>query len=412
MREFRVHAGWTDPVRLIGICNIENAHGREVISFSYDREWLREHSGFILDPDIFAMEGRQYPSMNKPCFGFLADIAPDRWGRTLMDRREAAQAKEQGRAPRTLLESDYILGVHDGGRIGGIRLYDETEQHYLSEHDTLAALPMEKLRDLEYAAMKLEAGDSNAKWLNNLLDPGSSLGGARPKANVLDEEGNLWIAKFPSGHDVMNAGAWEMVAHELAEKCNLYVPDAKTMRLSDRGDTFLSRRFDRIGRKRVHYASAMTMLGQTDGSEDKISYLDLAGAIEEFSAEPVKDLYEMWRRLVFNICISNTDDHLRNHGFLLGKNGWRLSPGFDINPAPDSFRMSLNIADNDEKDIKTAFEISDYFRIDKDDAREEILNIQNTIHDNWQGIADKYHISKREQGRMKNAFEQAERDIF
>lgn len=184
------------------------------------------------------------------------------------------------------------------------------------------------------------------------------------------------------------------------------------MRLSDRGDTFLSRRFDRIGRKRVHYASAMTMLGQTDGSEDKISYLDLAGAIEEFSAEPVKDLYEMWCRLVFNICISNTDDHLRNHGFLLGKNGWRLSPGFDINPAPDSFRMSLNIADNDEKDIKTAFEISDYFRIDKDDAREEILNIQNTIHDNWQGIADKYHISKREQGRMKNAFEQAERDTF
>ena len=406
MREFLVVAGWLKPEMKIGICEIESARGRETISFRYDEEWLKKHPNLVIDPDIISMEVRQYPPEGKQCFGFLSDTAPDRWGRMLMKRRESADAADEKRPVRTLMESDYILGVHDAGRIGGLRFMSTNDNNYYSDRDTLAAPPMEKLRELESAVSKLELGEGDMrKWLKNLLDPGSSLGGARPKANVLDEQGAIWIAKFPSRHDEIDVGAWEMVAHNLSLRCGIKVPEAKAMKLSKTGTTFLTRRFDRDEKMRVHYASAMTMLGKNDG--EQAGYIDIADAIEQIGCKPVEDLKELWKRMVFNICISNTDDHLRNHGFLLSVKGWRLSPAFDINPNIEKTHMDLVIGDSNNKSIKEAQDIADFFRIDKKESLDIIGRIQKMIREFWKYEADSNGIPTKEQNIMKDAFEKA-----
>ena len=406
MKTFSVVAGWLSPEEKIGTCEIERARGKEILSFEYDRKWLERHPEFSFDPDIYPMRGRQYPPTDKPCFGFLADSAPDRWGRKLMDRREMIDAREGSRPRRTLMESDYILGVHDGGRIGGLRFFDEKEGVYLSNRKTLAAPPMEMLRELEHAAVMLEEGDAGVeKWLRNLLDPGSSLGGSRPKSNVLDEHGNMWIAKFPSKHDDADMGAWEMLAHNLAEKCGINTPDARIMKLSDAGTTFLVKRFDRLLEKRIHFVSAMTMLGQIDGAS--AGYLDLAGLTEQFCRDTNRDIRELWKRMVFNICVSNTDDHLRNHGFILGDGGWELSPVFDVNPNIEKRTMSLTIAQTDHIDITEVLELADFFRMKKSEAIAITKKIQSEIRANWKKEADRLGITKREQNMMQEAFSQA-----
>jgi serine/threonine-protein kinase HipA len=403
MKAFEVYAGWMIKPKLIGICNIEMARGNEVISFSYEDDWLEEYPGFVMDPEIYPMSGRQFPPADKKCFGFLSDVAPDRWGRKLMDRRETIDAREQCRAKRTLMESDYILGVNDKCRCGGIRLFDRDSGVYLSDRNDLAAPPMEKLRDLEVAALNLDDSSEEKKWLNNLIDPGSSLGGARPKANVVDVNGDIWIAKFPSKNDSYNVGAWEMTAHALAVRCGISVPEAELVNLSTYGGTYLSKRFDRHKENRIHFASAMTMLGQTDDSDDDVSYIDIAGVIETISEQPDKDLKELWYRMIFNICICNTDDHLRNHGFVLGDHGWCLSPAFDINPCIDKQEMSLTILYDKRRDISEAIEAADFFRLTKDEAREGVEMIRNTIERYWRYEAGRYRICKSEQDRMAEA---------
>ena len=409
MNTFEVYAGWLNEPERIGSCYIEKARGKEVISFSYDRSWLAANPDVILDPDITAMEGRQYPPADKACFGFLSDTAPDRWGRILLNRREAIDAKETARPRRTLMESDYILGVDDPGRIGALRFYDAENGVFLSDRSTLAAPPFEKLRELEDAALKIDEGDEEgSKWVKNLIDPGSSLGGARPKANVVDEKGNLWIAKFPSKKDETDIGAWEMTAHELAAKCGIKVADAMIMKLSSYGSTFLSKRFDRDGDNRIHFASAMTMLGQTDDSDEDISYVDIAGIIEEICVHPTDDLRELWKRMVFNILISNTDDHLRNHGFILGASGWELSPGYDINPSIDKDELSLSILHSHARDESEAIDAAAFFRLSKDEARSMINDIQRIISKNWRREAARFGISRQEQERMAGAFREGE----
>ncbi len=404
MRSFLVMAGWLHPEEKIGICEIENARGKEVISFCYDPKWLRDHPDITLDPDLYAMVGRQYPSSDKPSFGFLSDTAPDRWGRTLMQHREKQDAKDEKRQVRTLMESDYILGVHDAGRVGGIRFADKNG--YLSDRDTLAAPPMEKLRELEAASQMLESGDPDIrKWLKNLLEPGSSLGGARPKANVIDEHGCMWIAKFPSVNDEVDIGAWEAVAQSLAKKCGIRVPETRTIRLSKSGTTFLSKRFDRNEMARIHYASAMTMLGKTDG--DDAGYLDIVDIIERITGDTDKELKELWMRMALNVCISNTDDHLRNHGFLLEGSNWHMSPAFDLNPDVEKQHMDLQILDSNEKDLNAVLEAAEYFRLDGNESRELLNGIKSTVRDNWKEEAERFGIPAKEQNVMHEAFEQA-----
>ena len=413
---FVVTAGWLCKNPKIGTCYIDRARGSETISFEFERSWLSEHPNLLLDPDLQPMPGRQYVPKGKASFGFLSDAAPDRWGRKLMDRREVIDARTQKRAVRRLMESDYLLGVHDGGRMGGIRFQDDNGA-FLSDREALAAPPITELRKLQDASFLLEENSGEEeRWIRTLIEPGSSLGGARPKANVVSYDGSLWIAKFPSRHDDWDIGAWEMVAHDLAGFCGIRVAQASLERFSDKEGTYLVRRFDRyIGEKkeeRVHFASAMNLLGETDGASGQHSYLDLVGILEAFGSETEEDVRELWRRMVFSICISNADDHLRNHGFLLVNDAWRLSPSYDVNPVPDQEWLSLCIDfDNSARDLRLAMDVAEYFRIGKSEARETAEFIQKTIRKNWPLLAENYGISRNERVRMAPAFAECERSL-
>lgn len=266
---------------------------------------------------------------------------------------------------------------------------------------------------LEEAVHGYELSDENENALRILINQGSSLGGTRPKANVMDHDGALWIAKFPSKNDECDVGAWEMTEHELAIQCGLNVPESKLMTLSDRGSTFLTKRFDRDANgKRIHLMSAMTALGRTDENADGASYLDLADQIEQMSVAPERDLWEMWKRIVFNILTSNCDDHLRNHGFILRENGWHLSPAFDLNPNIQKDTMSLAVTGNDSRrNISNAISVAELFRVPKEDAKEIVRDMQKIIRDNWRRLALQYRIPEKDLVAMAPAFRECSREI-
>ena len=309
------------------------------------------------------------------------------------------------------MESDYLLGVFDRYRMGGLRFKLAGDGPFLDNNDAIAAPPMTSLRTLEEASLQLEnegAVDSPqfAGWLNLLMSPGSSLGGARPKASVVDPNGELWIAKFPSRKDDRDMGAWEMVVNELAVKSGLNIAEGKARRFTQDHHTFLTKRFDRRGEGRIHFASAMTLLGYNDGADAMagVSYLHLAEFIMRHGATPDADLEELWRRIVFNICVSNTDDHLRNHGFLLAPKGWILSPAFDINPIPSSTGLSLNISEHSNAlDLDLACEVAEKFRVNEKKGEAIISKITKAVS-HWRDIAAGIGISRGEMERMGMCF--------
>jgi len=360
---------------LIGRLRSSLIRGQESFSFEYADEWLNSFQGaYSLDPDLSLFRGRQYTPINKSMFGLFSDSCPDRWGRLLMTRKEAIDARKEGRKPRRLMESDYLLGVYDQSRMGALRFSLAEGGEFISNDLACATPPWIRLRTLESASIAFESGQDvqEEKWLNELLAPGSSLGGARPKASVQAIDGSLWIAKFPSRQDEYNSGAWEKVTHDLARLCFLNVPESKLENFSENGSTFLVKRFDRDGDRRIHFSSAMTLLGKTDGASaaNETSYLDLASFIKANGAEPKQDLIELWKRIVFSMSVSNIDDHLRNHGFVLTPNGWRISPLFDVNPIPYGDRLSLNVNEYDNRiDISLAVEVAEYFGISLKDAK-------------------------------------------
>ncbi len=246
------------------------------------------------------------------------------------------------------------------------------------------------------------------KWLKQLVAPGSSLGGARPKASVVAPDGSLWIAKFPSKYDEINVGAWEMVVHDLAVICKLNVPEAKLENFSKTGSTFLTKRFDREGDRRIHFASAMTLLGKKDGANatEGTGYFDIASIIKMNSASPQKDLLELWRRMVFNIAVSNTDDHLRNHGFIMVKNGWILSPLYDVNPNIYGDTLSLNVdSDNNLMDFNLALSVAKMYGLTDVQALEELKEIKHAVENNWKSLAQQYGLSRSEIEDMAPAFD-------
>ena len=293
--------------------------------------------------------------------------------------------------------------------MGALRFSLDENGPFLSDDKDMATPPWANLRTLEEASRAFEQ-DENAldeKWLRQLIGPGSSLGGARPKATVEDVDGSLWIAKFPSKHDDVDSGAWEMVAHDLAELCSLNVSPAKLEKFSKLGSTFLVKRFDRDNGKRIHFASAMTMLGKEDGASaaDGTSYLDIVSFIKSNGGAPEKDLKEMWRRIVFNMAVSNTDDHLRNHGFILTPRGWCLSPLYDVNPVPYGDELSLNVSEEDPSiSVELAVETSEYYGFSKNEAEKEAQNILAVVKDNWEKLAVKYGISRSNMEYMRPAF--------
>jgi len=310
------------------------------------------------------------------------------------------------------MRSDYLLGVFDEQRMGALRFKESASGTFLNDNRSFATPPWTSIRELEQASYQLESDlikdDSESlKWLNMLLAPGSSLGGARPKAGVRNTDGSLWIAKFPSKEDRYDIGAWEMIVNELAQMTELNIAQAMAKPFFGKHHTFLTKRFDRtITGQRLHFASAMTLLDYTDGVsfQDGASYLELAEFITRKGANVNQDLEELFRRIVFSICVSNTDDHLRNHGFLLTAEGWILSPAYDINPNPKGTGLKLNISAHDNSlDLSLATEVAPFFRLTNDKASAIIQNTLNVVS-KWKQLAAKYKLSRDEQDRMSPAF--------
>jgi len=414
-RDIYVYAHWTgmkEPV-LMGVLKAEFTRGKEIFSFNYSENWLNSRNSQILDPELQLYSGSQYAKDEKQNFGVFLDSSPDRWGRILMKRREAARARSEKRPEKTLRESDYLFGVFDGHRMGAIRFKDDPGGPFLNDNKTLASPPWTSIRELEQISLRLE--DDNAiedpeylRWLNILINPGSSLGGARPKASVVDDKKNLWIAKFPSKSDIKDIGGWEMVTNELARKAGLNVAVSKIQKFSKKYNTFFTKRFDRTSTgERIHYASAMTMLGYVDGNnfQNGVSYLEIVDFLTKNGANIESDLTELWQRIVFSLFVSNTDDHLRNHGFILTEKGWILSPAFDINPNEDGAGLSLNISlDDNSLDLDLTLEVAGYFRLTNENALRIIKNIRKSVK-TWRSVADKYQLPKTEQEFMARVFE-------
>jgi len=389
---------------LLGKLYIVNNNNKETFGFEYDEKWLKDTNYSItIDPELETYKGIQYSSND--AFGFVLDNCPDRWGRLLIQRKENVSASKENRKPRTLNSSDYLLQLSDKLRSGGLRFKLDINGDFIC-NDTDDIPPFVYLRTLEEATRKIEDKQelNNDLYLNILLKPGSSLGGARPKANVIDTNGDLWIAKFPSKHDEIDVSGWEKVSYDLAKLVGLDVPETKIESLSEYGSTILVKRFDRNKDKRIHFASCMTLLNKKDG-DDSSSYLDILSFIKANGSNCKKDTIELWKRIVFNMCINNTDDHLRNHSFILEKDGWKLSPLYDINPSINTHGLSLNInefSNQPSKDI--VLDIAPKFGIEKAEAERILSDIKNIIDNNYKSLASKYNISKQEIQYMSSAF--------
>lgn len=407
-REIEVWAAWLATPARIGSLQATTARGHDVFSFEYDRTWLESSAVGALDPDLQLFAGTQYVRDDKPNFGLFLDSCPDRWGRVLMDRREAQLARVEKRPKRVLRELDYLLGVFDGHRLGGLR-FRVGDGPFLDDNLELASPPWTSLRELEQASLHLEEDGADrdpdyARWLMLLVAPGRSLGGARPKASVVDPRGALWIAKFPSREDTTDIGAWEHVLHVLARRAKITTADFECKQFASKQSTFLSRRFDRHDGRRVHFASAMTLLGRSDGDDSPASYLDLAEVIARHGAHPARDLEELWRRIAFNVCVSNVDDHLRNHGFLLEETGWSLAPAYDLNPVAHGDGLALNISTTDNaQDLELVREVAPQFRIKAQRGKALLAEVVSAVQ-TWEAEAKAAKLTRDSREHMANAF--------
>jgi serine/threonine-protein kinase HipA len=413
-QDIEVYAHWVGLPQptLLGVLHTTPGRGKEIFSFEYNDEWLKNNQAYTLDPSLQLFRGPQHAPQAQKNFGVFLDSSPDRWGRFLMNRKEAQLAREEGRKEHKLLESDYLLGVYDEHRMGALRFRTNAKGPFLDNNKSPASPPWTSLRELEHASLELEKHNAEknpdySMWLKMLIAPGGSLGGARPKASVVDENKHLWIAKFPSCNDDYDIGAWEMVVYKLAQRAKIIIAEAKLDRFNSRHHTFLNKRFDRSNKgERIHFASAMTLLQHSDGDDASTgaSYLELAEFILRQGAQPDQDLEQLWRRIVFYICVSNVDDHLRNHGFILQPNGWALSPAFDINPVANGDGLKLNISESDNsQDLLLAKEVAQYFRIKPDKANQIIHEVVKVVTD-WRKEASSLGISIREQDHMEGAF--------
>ena len=371
---------------------------RGSVSFAYDSDWLSHAHAFPLDPALDLQSGEFYPGGAN--FGAFMDSCPDRWGQVLMKRREAIEAREQERRPRNLTPWDFLLGVQDCTRMGALR-YSVPEQDNFLAAEALSAPPVTRIAELQSIAFeltkkKLPSVDKVKEWLKVLVAPGASLGGARPKANLVDEQKNLWIAKFPSANDDYDVAVWEKVVHDLARECGISVPDSQLLQIGNGYHTFLVKRFDRQGEERRFFTSAMTMLQHID--TDEASYLELAEFLANFGDPDFlqADLKELFTRVVFNVATANRDDHLRNHGFIRTPSGWRLAPAFDMNPSfkKETHALMLDLNFN-QPDMNIVFETAGYYRLDKKHADLIVKKVCDVVS-SWERRARHYGLSKLE----------------
>jgi serine/threonine-protein kinase HipA len=395
---------------LMGTLHRQRSGKGELFSFEYARTWIARAEAFAFDPDLALGEGHQYPSADRANFGIFTDSSPDRWGRVLMQRRENMRARQEGARPRTLTEWDFLLGVHDETRLGALR-FKFPDGPYLDSDTRFAAPPLTSLRELQAVSLQFEQHINEEdhpeydKWLAQLIAPGSSLGGARPKASVRDEQSALCIAKFPSRRDTRDIGAWELVANALALMAGINMPDARPLRFPESAyTTFLVKRFDRTatGRRRA-FVSAMTLTQHKDGDEGA-SYLELVELLQSRGADTVRDCEQLFRRVLFNIRIHNTDDHLRNHGFFINEQGIQLSPAYDINPSVDRNELSLAIDETETTcDVSVAMDAYKSYGITSVQAKEALQAVDTAVTA-WRTEAQRFGIPKAEQDLMAGAF--------
>ena len=383
----------------IGILGYEHVRGKDHFVFEYSRQWLKKYGGILLSGDLMNVPSLQHPRGNDHVFGFVKDSFPDRWGRLLLDRRERLTALAEGRPKRMLTDYDYLVGIEDFTRMGGIRYKEEDSDGYIRSSTEYLVPPIESLRALCDACHEIELAEERnelpeQRWIDQLIDPGTSLGGARPKANVVDTDGTLYVAKFPSEKDLENTELIEHFSHQLAAKAGINVAKTRTIRISKNRDLLLSERFDRTkDSRRIHFASAMSLLGLDDGAGCSTGngYLDIVDFILHGCTDVRQNLRELYRRVAFNVMFGNTDDHFRNHGFLLTPKGWTLSPAYDINPGAKSHQCLLIDAYTEESDINTLLSASENYMLERQEATEIIEEVRAVIKD-WRKTATDLQI--------------------
>lgn len=402
---------WLDKPELVGELCYEKLRGSDSYAFQYEEHWLKGHAEVKLSEDINNYPGMQYTQPGQDVFGCFSDALPDHWGRTMLKRREQILASEEKRAVRSLSSFDYLMGIDDFSRMGGFRFKKELEGEFINVSASLKIPPLTELKDLLHASREIEKSEEanvlpEKKWIAQLIQPGSSLGGARPKASVLDEKGNLCIAKFPSRKDDYDAGLWEHFSHLLAQKAGIEVAQTKVLGGLGKYHTFLSRRFDRKDEaKRVHFASSMSLLGLKDGdnAQGGYGYLDMVDFILQGCCDVEQNLQELYRRVAFNMCIGNSDDHFRNHGFLLTQKGWTLSPAYDMNPTLNEYQSLLVNESSNKADISVLLDSCESYLIKKEIAANIIQEVQTAVS-GWESLAVQLQIPVREMTLFKDRF--------
>lgn len=386
----------------IGTLGYERVRGKDHFVFEYSHEWLKQHGGIVLSGDLMNVPSLQHPRGTDSVFGFVKDSFPDRWGRLLLDRRERLKAQAEGRPVQMLTNYDYLTGIEDFTRMGGIRYKDKNSEDYINVSKKYLVPPIESLRALCDACHEIELAEERnelpeQRWLDQLIDPGTSLGGARPKANVIDTDGKLYVAKFPSKKDLENTELIEHFSHRLAAKAGINVANTRTIKISKDHDLLLSERFDRTDEgKRIHFASAMSLLGLDDGAGCSTGngYLDIVDFILQGCVNVQKNLRELYRRVTFNVMFGNTDDHFRNHGFLLTPKGWTLSPAYDINPGTKLHQCLLIDQYTEQSDANTLLHASGSYMLEQQEAIEIIEEVRAAIKD-WRTTATELRISHK-----------------
>ena len=403
---------WLKEPRLIGELSYESLRGSDSYGFCYSDDWLRDYGNLFLSDDLNNYPGQQYTAPGKDIFGCFSDALPDRWGRTLINRREQILAKEEKRPVRRLSSFDYLVGIEDYSRMGGFRFKESLEGEYINASESLRIPPLTDIRELIVASSEIEKSEEEnhlpeRRWIEQLVQPGSSLGGARPKASVIDENKILHIAKFPSRKDDYDTGLWEHFSHLLAKKAGIHAAATRVIFTNDKYHTLLSRRFDRKeGGERIHFASAMTLLGLNDGDNANTGhgYLDIVDFILQNCTNVEDNLQELYRRVAFNICIGNTDDHFRNHGFLLTAKGWTLSPAYDMNPTLNEYQSLLINSYTNKSDLNELLNSCEEYMIQKNIAQQIIGEVLVAVKD-WQILATQLGVAKNEQKQFSTIFE-------
>jgi len=403
---------WLSAPMLVGELGYESLRGTDSYAFKFDDEWLRHYGSLFLSADINIYPGPQYTQPGRDIFGCFSDALPDRWGRLLLNRREQILATEEQRPIRKLSSFDYLIGIDDFSRMGGFRFKTEPKGEFINCDSHLRIPPLTDLRSLVAASMEIEKSEElnrlpEKKWIQQLVHPGSSLGGARPKAGVRDTNGFLYVAKFPSRNDDYDVSLWEHLSHLLAKKAGVIAAETSVIPTGDKYHVLLSKRFDRTtDGRRIHFASAMTLLGLTDGSNAQTGngYLDIVDFILQNCCQVEFSLRQLYRRVAFSIAIGNTDDHFRNHGFLLTPRGWTLSPAYDMNPTTNEYQSLLITSSTNKSDLNLLLESSEEYMIGKGEAYKIISEVTDAVK-GWSGVAATLGIAKREMALFEKTFE-------